>query len=811
MHPVLWVALLVALALAALPATARAGDANFKAASADGSVVFFETDEQLVAADTDSSKDVYRRSGGVTTLVSTGPNGGNGNIDASTCSTCVSADGSVVYFVTNESLVTPDDSDSSGDVYKRSGGTTTLVSTGPNGGNAATTASLQRISADGSVAFFQTAEKLVTPDDGDNAIDIYQRSGGTTTLVSTGPNGGNANTGVQLAGVSADGSKVFFTTTEQLVTPDDGDAAQDVYQRSGGTTTLVSTGPNGGNGVQPAFFDSASADGSVVLFHTGEVLVTPDDSDSAGDIYQRSGGTTTLVSTGPNGGNGPNSVTFGGASADASVVVFTTFEKLVTPTDNDSSQDVYQRSGGVTTLLSNGPNGGNGAVDALFKGISSDGSAVFFETSEVLSADADTAPDLYQRSGAVTTNVDIGPNGGNSNSFVPIFHGASADGSKVFFRTDESLVAADTDSTTDVYQRFQGNVTLVSVRPDGSNFASQASFQGASPDGSVVFFTTDEQLVAADTDNSFDSYARSGGTTTLVSAPGDTDGDGVIDSADNCALVSNSGQTNNDGDAQGDACDPDDDNDGVLDAAPDNCQFVSNGSQTNTDGDAQGDACDPDDDNDGVLDAAPDNCALVSNSSQTNTDGDGLGDACDPDDDNDGVGDVQDNCPLNSNASQTNSDLQDGGDACDPDDDNDGLSDAAELFLATKRLDKDTDDDGISDAREVNVTKTNPKLFDTDGDGISDGVERGLTKGIADPPGAIVATNSTKFRKDLDPKTKTKVLKKDTDGDGLSDGVEDKNHNGRKDAGETSPLKKDTDGDGFNDRVDKKPLNKNQH
>ena len=38
----------------------------------------------------------------------------------------------------------------------------------------------------------------------------------------------------------------------------------------------------------------------------------------------------------------------------------------------------------------------------------------------------------------------------------------------------------------------------------------------------------------------------------------------------------------------------------------------------------EGDACDSDDDNDGVADSS-DNCPLVSNADQTDTDGDGQG------------------------------------------------------------------------------------------------------------------------------------------------------------------------------------------
>jgi len=56
--------------------------------------------------------------------------------------------------------------------------------------------------------------------------------------------------------------------------------------------------------------------------------------------------------------------------------------------------------------------------------------------------------------------------------------------------------------------------------------------------------------------------------------------------------VANPGQANSDGDAQGDACDADDDNDNVADAA-DNCQFTANPGQQDRDGDGVGNACDP--------------------------------------------------------------------------------------------------------------------------------------------------------------------------------------------------------------------------
>lgn len=484
--------------------------ATFRGASADGTRAVFQTSEKLVAADTDSATDVYERAGGVTSLVSTGPAGGNGAFSATYAG--LSATGARVVFRTAEPLVATD-SDEAVDLYERAAGVTTLISTGSSGGNADFNAIFNAISEDGSRVFFSSDERLISADN-DNESDIYQRTGGATTLVSTGPADANLGVPATFAGMSRDGTRVFFHSDEPL-TSSDFDNTQDVYERTGTTTTHVSIGPAGGNGNEDfdydAAFEGASADGTRVWLYTDEVL-TADDTDVAGDVYQRAGGTLVRLSTGPAGGNGAQHAFFGGASDDGTRVFFDTQESL-TAGDTDAATDVYERTGGTTTLVSTGPAGGNGAFFSSFQAVSSDGARVIFHTAEPLvPGDSDSHQDVYRREAGVTTLVSTGPAGGNG-AFAATFKGASRDAWRVFFETSEHLVAAAGGTFPDLYERAQSGTTLLSTGPTGGAGNFFAFFAFASADGTRVFFETAEALGSGDADSSQDTYMAS-------SAPG---------------------------------------------------------------------------------------------------------------------------------------------------------------------------------------------------------------------------------------------------------------------------------------------------
>jgi hypothetical protein len=509
------IGLIIALCLPGLTATSAAAIGPiaapaFLGASVNGSRIFFKTVESLVPSDTDSAYDVYERFRGSTTLVSAGRVNGNGNFHVDFDG--ASANGRRVFFTTAEQLV-PADTDRSGDVYGRWDDRTRLISAGRVNGNGTFDVDFDHVSADGLRVTFSTTERLV-PADINFWPDVYQRFGGRTTLISTGPLVSQGFVAL-FAGASDDGRSVFFHTADSLVAGD-ADQSYDLYERRGGRTRLISAGQINGNGAFDAYGGPSADAGRRAFFSTYERLVRADRDDSA-DLYERFRGRTSLVSAGQINGNGDFDAGFRAASPDGRRVFFDTSERLV-PADLDGAVDIYERSGGRTRLVSAGQINGDADADAVFFRASVDGSRVFFETTErLVPADTDSALDVYERFRGRTTLVSAGKINGNGN-LDAILRGASADGRRVFFDTAERLAPADTDPAADIYARFRGRTRLVSAGQINGNGEYFPFFNGNTRDGRRAFFVTDEPLVSADTDADFDLYERSRGTTRLITA-----------------------------------------------------------------------------------------------------------------------------------------------------------------------------------------------------------------------------------------------------------------------------------------------------
>jgi hypothetical protein len=542
-------ALLAVVVSAACASSALAAPAFYDGNSAGGSVAVFSSKEQMVPGDTDQELDVYVRSFDtglgeyVTREVSIGPKGGNDAQPATYDG--MSTDGSEIFFSTEEPMVGTD-TDHAEDIYVRdlTGNRTILVSQGDVScaaqkcGNGELDAVFLPggIAPGGGIAFFVSTERLTAADQ-DNAFDLYVRDVGaeTTRLVSA-PDPSCATCtsegrDPQFRGTDESGEVAFFTTDEKLAGADGDSNQADIYRRDvgAGTTALVSIAgtcpaelPLGQN-CEPTY-GGASADGSHVFFETNDRVLGAD-TDKFQDVYDWSAGTVALSSTGPDGGNGDFNVTFAGSSPDGEVTFFETSESLLS-SDVDSSQDLYQRSAGAPALVSAGEGGrGNLAVPASFEWASRTGpQVVVFTTAEALTdEDSDSSQDVYARSGGVSTLVSLGPEGGGG-EFSATFAGAADDGSKIFFSTVEPLVADDTDTSADVYVRSGDETVLVSGGQVGGNGPFSAGLRGVSATGSRAFFTTQERLaVDDDFSGEQDVYGWTAGGTLLVSVKNSPD------------------------------------------------------------------------------------------------------------------------------------------------------------------------------------------------------------------------------------------------------------------------------------------------
>ncbi|MCP4500899.1 MAG: hypothetical protein GY822_13140 [Deltaproteobacteria bacterium] len=264
----------------------------------------------------------------------------------------------------------------------------------------------------------------------------------------------------------------------------------------------------------------------------------------------------------------------------------------------------------------------------------------------------------------------------------------------------------------------------------------------------------------------------------------------IQEGLDNCPGIVNPLQLDTDNDGLGNACDDDDDGDGVADGV-DNCIGHANAGQLDSDNDGVGNLCDL--------------CPEVLEGLQQDTDGDGVGDACDADMDDDGVcnpGSIpayegecagEDNCPLDVNPAQRDLDGDEMGDACD-------------LCPMRTRDTNDVDNDGIGDACDLCLDVFSPRPFcRTDGDCQPTG-------------GKCMDGGHCEIPFDDDRDGIWNACDEDSDGDGFENGVDlcpnvadfqvDGDNDGIGDLCDNCPLienqeQTDVDGDGVGDACDR--------
>jgi hypothetical protein len=352
--------------------------------------------------------------------------------------------------------------------------------------------------------------------------NLYEWSGGALSLINE-PASHHAALAAQSGAISTDGRRVYFTAGED----------SPIFLREEGQPAKVIAKTVGGVGA----FQTASADGSLAFFTAG------------GDLYRYDA--LTEATSEP---LAEEVVGVLGASEDGSSVYYLTSAGLF----------LWQASATTTTEIAPGapaafagdypPATGTARVspDGPHLAFLSAASLTGYDNADAITDEPDSELYLYtapagsgdgtlacascnptgERPVGSATIPRASRNGKSptaTDSYKP--RDLSANGTRLFFDSRDSLVLQDTNSAPDVYeweaqgagtcQRPGGCVNLIS----SGRSAAGASFVDASANGADAFFLTDASLVPSDP-GSVDLYdAREGGGFAVPPTPTECDGD----------------------------------------------------------------------------------------------------------------------------------------------------------------------------------------------------------------------------------------------------------------------------------------------
>lgn len=371
---------------------ATALDSYYGAAtSADGRYVAFSAYD-FSSATNGYHEDLYLREAqtGTTTDISVTPQGTAA--DGSNNEPALSADGRYVAFASTADNLVAGDTNGHSDIFVRD------LQTGTTVRASVTTAEVQAdndsdqpsISADGRYVAFSSLASNLAAGDTNGHYDVFVRDlqAGTTTRVSV-PTTGNSIGGDSFApSLSADGTTVAFTSNASDMVSNDLNSADDVFVRNlqAATTVLVSTSSAGVRGDHASFGPVLSANGQFLVFESVSTNLGTGAVSGQENVYRRnlSSGATTQVSVGATGGQlDTDSGGTLGLSADGRYVLFTSLSDHVIATgDTNTLADAFVRdtTAGTTALVSVGSDGSQGDGDSNSDALSSDGSAVLFDS-----------------------------------------------------------------------------------------------------------------------------------------------------------------------------------------------------------------------------------------------------------------------------------------------------------------------------------------------------------------------------------------------------------------------------------------------
>jgi hypothetical protein len=328
---------------------AKGHQVRFVSMTADGSKVYFTSEERLNGEDTDTSRDLYMwdiESPHTVTLVSKGNQPGSGNTDACSASWTQKCSIVALYFSSNDEE-------------------TYTMAQGGQGGNALFNTSTA--SGNGDI-YFLSPEELAGSHGTPGQENLYDFRNGRLQFVTALEPGGKACVidqggeicslnAVALMNVSPDDSHMAFLTASRVTSYENaGYSEMYAYNPATGELACASCRPDGEpptSNVTGSYNGPFMTNDGRTFFNTKDALV-PQDTNQSGDVYEYVNGRPRLITAGVT----PTNEVFGltnimaspglvGVSANGTDVYFSTFDTLVKQDHNGQQLKVYDaRSGG---------------------------------------------------------------------------------------------------------------------------------------------------------------------------------------------------------------------------------------------------------------------------------------------------------------------------------------------------------------------------------------------------------------------------------------------------------------------------------
>jgi hypothetical protein len=359
---------------------------------------------------------------------------------------------------------------------------------------------------------------------GDPVADDEEDTGFAKEIerVSVASGGSQANGSSEAPSISSDGGIVAFISNATNLVAGDTNSAADVFVRDldTGITQRVSVATAGTQADDDAFTLALSADGRFVAFGSYATNLVAGDTNAKIDVFvhDRDTATTERVSVTSLGAQADNESFSPAISSNGSFVAFRSDATNLVLIDTNNSSDIFvhNRLTGLTERVSVASDGTQANGDSISPAISSDGRFVAFssEASNLVPGDTNNKADifLHDRINNTTERI-VGPSEFDTGSGIIIVSPAiSPDSGFLGFRSNANdLVAGDTNNSFDTFLVDSDTLTaerisVSSSEVEGNSDSSQPSI--SSNNRYTVFSSIATNLVSQDTNGSEDVFVR---------------------------------------------------------------------------------------------------------------------------------------------------------------------------------------------------------------------------------------------------------------------------------------------------------------